>query len=214
MRFYSAWQDLLHLSVPALKRPAAVFLCCTGQSAFTSFSDAKSDKLKDENARIVNKPSINAKADTVYSEEDRSVKSVLNAHPAPVYEGAPTSSTPFMPTPRRILYYALATASIVHIPKIPLQSSTAKGNTPSVQPSGYALHVLSSVSHPLSSYNLPLSRHISDVTQSFVNLQALAKHRWSITNEDGEGVDVLPWHLAAVSIFSSYTIDACLPREG
>lgn len=118
------------------------------------------------------------------------------------------------PTNARPEYYTAAAAHVCYVPKAAEESKVPIVDSPcplaasseNTQPAGYTLQMLCSFAHPQSTFILPLSRHVQDVVQSFVDLQVLARERWSFSELDGPGVEILPWHLAAVQMLAQYDL--------
>ena len=152
--------------------------------------------------------------DLVYLDDHRAVRVSFATHPIPVYEdggGEPVAWS--VPRLRRPLLHALASSTTYFVPRQPKPTltTTARTTPASSRVASYSVHLLLTVAHPASSCTFSLSRHFADLASSFVHLQTLTKHRWSISESDGDDVDVLPWHLAAVCVMSSSRFDAYLP---
>lgn len=105
------------------------------------------------------------------------------------------------------LYSSLSTATVRYGPKV--AAHDFKFVKPS-QVEGFSLNMLLTASHPSSTYVQPLSRHIQDVMQSFVDLHVIARERWSLPGRHGD-LGGLPWHLAAVTLITTYDIESLFP---
>ena len=152
--------------------------------------------------------------DFVYLDDHRAVRVSFVTHPSPVYEDTGGGTDAWsLPRLRRPLLHALASSTTYFVPRQRQAPTTTTARTvsDSSRLASYSVHLLLTVAHPASSCNFPLSRHLADLASSFVHLQTLTKHRWSISESDGDDVDILPWHLAAVCVMSSARFDAYLP---
>lgn len=147
-----------------------------------------------------------------YADSRTSAYASFANHPVAVYEeAAPPSKAfpiPFVP-PRA--YYALSSASIYFVdkltPVIDGYSTFLSDDVPRRSPRSYAFYYLLTVTHNGSTYPHSLARHMRDVAQSFVDLQALGRERWSLCHRS---IEVYPYHLAAVLLLARYDIDSLL----
>lgn len=133
-----------------------------------------------------------------------------HAHPVRLHDKASIPS----PSNCSPTYYAIASSNIYFVRKAIAEGGAASqpASLPEdldthgkqTYPRGYTLQLLCTFAQPQSTCALPLSRHLQDVVQSFVDLQVLARERWSFSELDGKDVSILPWHLAAVELLAAY----------
>ena len=213
-----AWNELLQTVVSAFPRPLLVTLSnAVKPTQVQRHPQGREDSSPTDAAPVATlKQSVGARttSDFVYSDIGPQAQAAFTNHPHPVY--AQTEPYQFrntncsIPPHRTPLYYALASSTVYYVPKAPDASPVTASSMlfdallSDRDPSGYTLQLLCSHAHAQSTFVLPLSRHLQDVVQSFVDLQVLARERWSFSESDGRDVAILPWHIAATSMLSEY----------
>lgn len=207
------WHELIQTCIPSLVHPAMVTISSVTPTTGVTFEwKASAADIRDDVARSSFRLSTSNNVQAVDGQERAYVYHA--PYPCAVHQEQSSDSVIGLPQPRSKLYYSLASSSVYYPEPMCLSTSESRIQEDRCSPaSSYKIDLLAVGTHALSTYNRQLSSHMIDVTQSFVDLYVLAKHRWSLNyaTEHPHGVGKLPWHLVAISTMPNFMLDSLLP---